>query len=457
MDLRLLNFFIILVSFSSVQGGSSTTLKEEPLATIDVEVHGKRIVQSGTRRYTLFGQDNALEYVKCSIATDSRRNLTLLILKGNETLEDINVSFDGGTLSWKFIFEKSGRTPVYFFAGIYTCKFMSSFSHPSTCSEGNNVKLSYVIDSAVEVVTTTESGIYTSSVGDSVYINETISLFCGGSTRQGVTFETHSFDGAQRTVEVAVLDDKFEMPICTNLRPRFRIIIKQELKVTLNKTSNSDDYQLSCTSYPPRLLNWIFKTPRGDNVHVSNLSKALVVDTNMTITQRPGETSLSITNTSILTEVNTIVCYTYNTTKQITEEVHINFDSNLGCEETQTSPVTDNFGTTETSSKHGNHSHGTADLNSTEAVLTTDDIYISTSSYPSLPLSLFWSLSLSTSAVVVIIIFMIVMLFLFNCFRNTELQPSSDNGVEEGLSVGSDVLENPAYIPYSDSHISQLT
>lgn len=265
-------------------------------------VDGNNLRETGHRHYTTWSNGNGDRLV-CSTYTFVQPKVG--IYQQNE-----KVNGDYNTDAYTNL---NGYSTFTAPKGIYTCRIEAV----SVSNDGH--KLTYNLESKLQLIRTSRSFCATNK-GRSGFIREEIVMICNGGNNYRWKDEEDEYD---RELRVFLSREIVNEYICVNRNNGNEVCdltdftVLPSLTVQIMPTSFTSDSEVlnfTCTSSPPRLLYWRVLGSNGDILDLDQPGASLKVDTNITIEQSVGNTSIFISeDVPGGNEIYAVICFTYQT------------------------------------------------------------------------------------------------------------------------------------------------
>lgn len=316
---------------------------------VDISVTGDTVVQTNTTTYTIYNPYEGSR-IRFTISCLSFLGVpsTVYLLKNGTILNDTfaQSTHTKHTLITQFTYFTHNEHDVAHLQGVYTCGFNFSLS------TRNGSQFEYLMESEVEINTTTVSKLCASSVGFWGYLKEKVTFLCGNSHHS-----LHAnFSQAEQTLtsryslQVSLLESyaTFRCVIRSYGEPPRNFCshgfeVYQSLKINIlpnSFTLNLHELEFSCNSTPPRLLYWELIGDEEKILSLNNIGDLPEADgINIEIMQRAGWSSLRISSSvedNINLGIQKVVCYAYGT--RVRSVAYVSHETIL---ESTTTPIVD--------------------------------------------------------------------------------------------------------------------
>lgn len=425
------------------------------MTTVNVTVEGDNILQSGVRQYSLYGSSSNWYTIRCEMNTAVQQNEVSIVQ--NEYIILPGQTKVPSRFSTKWEKRIYLNYPIYNFLVKYTCRAWISVDCPSFV---NGDQCHSVIESDVTVTIEMEPSI-ASTVGSSVYIGEVISTQCiSYYRRDGFYCNIQSWQSSLATKNIvsttAYINDctwertnSWNRPVCHRAGINLHIFPTLNLSLTpSNFSRNVTTLHFNCTSVPPRLMRWTIITDSGDIIDFRSPYDIIKVSMNVTITQKPGETILNISEAAAGGNgILSVICSSYNTPAKVSASSHREFIDECSCDDAFKVPSTDTVPSTPKSTvlyKQGttpyyNSSH-TAEPKQGQPCRSCGE-----STY---------NVLLITTLATTVGILVVVVIILLRKLRSAAVNASPKTCQKNGNAHTETVLhDNPVYLSYSEEAV----
>ncbi|KAJ8040958.1 hypothetical protein HOLleu_15421 [Holothuria leucospilota] len=283
---------------------------------VNIQVFGRYVVKTGIRNYTIGARTDINDVIiSCSSAVTLPATISLSTSNGSIIKQQVT-SGNGITLV-----EKSLQH-----TGTYRC--LLEISKRIT----NDSYVAFAFTTEVDIRREENSVICGSSAGYSGYIGEIAILRCMS------VYSSYrcAFEGSPNNAERKILDKHLPGRTCRcRSQERSRSCRIRRLQVvestylyiitTVNLTqSNTSVIEFMCISTPPRLMYWKVFGSYGNLLDIDDLNKSIKVNTTVSITQSPGETSLRIWEaTPAGDDIHMVMCSTYDTEAHVVAHLRV--------------------------------------------------------------------------------------------------------------------------------------